>query len=142
MKNKMKKYSETVVALFVALLSSLFLCSNSIAAEPEEMQLETDSVTVRELLLYYDLEDLINVAYRRPTKLRYVAENISIITAEEIRAMNAHSVAEVLNTVPGVRVGFRGGNFGGSAALAIQESSYEHVLLLLDGVRLNDVDAG
>jgi vitamin B12 transporter len=140
MKTKMKKYSDTVFALFVALLSSLFLCSDSLAAEPEEIQLET--ATVQELLLFYDWEDLIEVSYRRPTKIKYVAENISVITSEEIRSMNAHSVAEVLNTVPGVRVGFRGGNFGGNSALAIQESDYEHVLILLDGVRLNDVDAG
>ncbi|MDH4233495.1 MAG: TonB-dependent receptor, partial [Nitrospirota bacterium] len=138
----MKIYSDTVVALFVALLSSLIVCSTSLAAEPEEMQFAADTVTIRELLLYYDLEELIEVSYRRPTKLKHVAENISVITAEQIRAMNAHSVAEVLNTVPGVRVAFQNSSFGGSAGLSIQNSYYEHVLVLLDGVRLNDVDAG
>jgi hypothetical protein len=37
MKIRMKIYSATVVALFVALLSSLFLCSNSLASEAEEI---------------------------------------------------------------------------------------------------------
>jgi vitamin B12 transporter len=101
------------------------------------------SETAEELLLFYDWEELlVEAPTRRPTSLKDVAENISIITAEEIRAMNVHSVNEILQTVTGVQVFFRGGHFGGKGSLAIHGSTYEHVLLLLDGVRLNDVDAG
>lgn len=97
-------------------------------------------------LLSMSLDELMQVEVavtsRRATKLRYVAENISIITAKEIRAMNANSVNEILRTVTGVQVYSRGGDFGSRGAVNIHSSSYEHVLLLLDGVRLNDVDAG
>lgn len=99
--------------------------------------------TTRELLLYYEWDELlVETPTRRPTPLKEVAENIDIITAREIRDMNAHSVNEILRTVTGVHVGDRGGTFGEYGNPEIHASDYEHVLLLLDGVRLNDVDAG
>lgn len=104
-------------------------------------QLETETTT--ELLLYYDWDELlVEAPTRRPVRIKDVAENISIVTAEEIAEMNVHSVNEILRTVTGFDFFPFGGNFGSSGALAIHASSYEHVLLLLDGVRLNDVDAG
>lgn len=109
MKAIAKKYRDAVSARIILLVSSLFLCSNSFAAEPDETHLTSVSETARELLLFYDREDLVVEApHRRPTKIRYVAENMSIITAEEIRAMNAHSVGRylwwgVLQAQPGGR---------------------------------------
>src|SRR5210317_871633 len=83
----------------ICLLIFLSLCVNSYAFELTEIE----SKTVDDLLLFYNWEDLVVEApTRRPTKLQYVAENISIITADEIAAMNAHNVGEVLQTVNGV----------------------------------------
>ncbi|MBI5556150.1 MAG: TonB-dependent receptor [Deltaproteobacteria bacterium] len=125
-----------IISVMAALLFIASPCFAVVLAELE-------SKTTAELLLYYDWEELlVETPTRRPTRLRHVAENMSVITAEEIRAMNAHSVNEILRTVTGVRVAFRGGDFGGMAALSIHGSDYEHVLILLDGVRLNDVDSG
>ncbi len=115
------------------------LSSYSFGAQLAELETET----TKELLLFYDWEELlVEAPTRRPTKMQDVAENISIITAEEIRVMNAHSVNEILRTVTGVNAGNRSGNFGERGNPNIHASDYVHVLLLLDGVRLNDVDAG
>lgn len=115
------------------------ICSPSFADQLTKIESET----ARELLLFYDWDELlVEAPTRRPTSLKDVAENISIITAEDIVQMNAHSVNEILKTVTGVQIAFFGGHFGGEASLGIHASNYEHVLLLLDGVRLNDVDAG
>lgn len=115
------------------------ICSPAFADQLAKIESET----ARELLLFYDWEELlVEAPTRRPTSLKDVAENVSIITAEEIVQMNAHSVNEILQTVTGVQIAFFGGHFGGAGGLGIHASEYEHVLLLLDGVRLNDVDAG
>ena len=104
----------------------------------EVARVETD--TAAELLLYYDWEELlVETPTRRPTPLRKVAENISVITAEEIRAMNAHSVQEALRTITGVNIDFFGNYFGGWGTFQIHDSHYEHVLVLFDGVRMNEV---
>jgi vitamin B12 transporter len=98
---------------------------------------------VNDLLLFYDYEDLlVDAPSRRPTKIQYVAENISVITAEDIASMNAHSINEILRIVTGIFLSLNGGNFSGGGSLSIHGSSYEYVLILIDGVRLNDVDAG
>ena len=126
----------TTIFLFAAFL---LCCTPSLAVEITSLETET----TQELLLFYDWDDLmVEAPTRRPTRIKDVAENISIVTAEEIAAMNAHSVNEILQTVTGVGVEFHGNHFGGNGSLSIHASSYEHVLILLDGVRLNDVDAG
>ncbi|MBW2467011.1 MAG: TonB-dependent receptor [Deltaproteobacteria bacterium] len=124
-----------ILFFFFALL---FFCPLSYAAEPATLE----SRTTQELLLYYDWEEmLVEAPTRRPTSLKDVAENISIITAEEIRNMNVHSVNEILRTVTGIHMVFYE-YYGGAGANYIHTSAYEHVLILLDGVRINDADQG
>lgn len=127
------------LAAFLPIFLLLSLPLPSLAREPARP-------TTMDTLLSMSLEELMQVEVavtsRRPTKLRHVAENITIVTAEDIRAMNANSVNDILRTVTGVQVDAAAGDFGGHGAVNIHSSSYEHVLLLLDGVRLNDVDAG
>jgi two-component sensor histidine kinase len=97
MKVRTKQYDVAGFALFLLLVSSLFLCSDSSAAEPGEIQVATASETAKELLLYYDWEDLVVEApHRRPTKIKYVAENISIITAERVKN-NMQVISSLLN---------------------------------------------
>lgn len=76
-------------------------------------------------------------AYRVPTLLSETSQGVSVITAEEIRARNASSVVEVMNQIPGMHVDQVGGP-GGTASAYIRGSDPNQVLVLVDGVRLND----
>ena len=53
------------------------------------------------LRMFYEKKDLVVSSTRHPKSISQVAENISVITSDEIEAMNAHTVAEVLNRIPG-----------------------------------------
>ena len=124
-----------------------FLCGQPIvfAAETNEetilSEFKASEHLVDDLLLFYDYEDLlVETATRRPTKIQYVAENISVITAEDIAAMNAHSVGEILQTVSGIFFGSYGHEINGMGPVEIQGSEYWHVLVLLDGVRMTDIE--
>lgn len=75
-------------------------------------------------------------ASRAPKPLSRTAENVTIVTAKEIEAINAHTLADVLATIPGIQTDSRGGP-GGVSFTQIQSSSFNHVLVLLDGVPLN-----
>jgi len=116
----------TAVILFI----SAGLNSFSWAATPEEQEWEV-------LNLFYKPHELVVSATHYPKPLSRVAENISIVTAEEIKAMNAHSVAEVLSRVPGVFMGGYDRNFGSTANILIQGSGKYHTLVLLDGIPWN-----
>lgn len=56
-----------------------------------------------------------------------------MIKAQDIEAMNAHTVAEVLNRVPGLFINFNQ-DFGANSLISIQDSEQRHVLVLVDGI--------
>ncbi|MFZ5774787.1 MAG: TonB-dependent receptor plug domain-containing protein [Thermodesulfobacteriota bacterium] len=94
------------------------------------------------LAMYFDESQLVQVATRAPKPITQVAENVTIITAEEIADMRAQSLAEVLSRVAGVMVHRVGADFNGISYTFIQGSREEHVLTLIDGVRLNSAMSG
>ncbi|MBU0682314.1 MAG: TonB-dependent receptor [Proteobacteria bacterium] len=89
------------------------------------------------LALYFDEAQVVEAATRVAKPLTQVAENVTIITAAEIERMNAHNVGDVLNRVAGVYVNYNGLGFNQSSYIYMQGSSWEHVVVLLDGVRVN-----
>ncbi|MHB8789188.1 MAG: TonB-dependent receptor plug domain-containing protein [Desulfobulbaceae bacterium] len=112
---------------------TLLLPINGAPARAEEappVQAELDQMS-----LFLEADQLVEVATGSPKPMSQVAENVTIITAEEIEAMNAHTVAEVLNRVTGLIVDGNATDFGSRSSIFIQGSDYDHVLVLLDGIR-------
>ncbi|SIP87401.1 iron complex outermembrane recepter protein [Chryseobacterium sp. RU37D] len=68
-------------------------------------------------------------------------QNITVITKEEIANSPAKSIDEILQQVPGMDIRRRGPN-GVQSDLGFRGSSFEQVLLLLNGVRMNDSQTG
>jgi len=94
------------------------------------------------LRIFYDDEDLkVITPTRFPQPIFTVVNNISLVTANEIREMNAHSMTEVLNRVPGVFLS-SSQDFCDDSVLNIQQSADLHVLLLLDGMPWNYLSNG
>lgn len=72
-----------------------------------------------------------------PLRIQETGRNVSVISAEVIREMPAVSIDEILQFVPGVEVQSRGG-FGVQANILMRGSTFTQVLILVDGMRLND----
>ena len=91
------------------------------------------------LLLYFAEEDLfVETSTRARKSLTQAAENITVVTAQEIKLMNAHTLSDVLNTVTGVQVFLTGGP-GSIAQASIQGSESRHVAVFMDGIPLNNL---
>jgi len=91
------------------------------------------------LTMYFSEAELQVVSATRSLKsVTRVAENVTVITAEEIELMNAHTVADVLRWVNGVQVVDQGG-LGSVSVAYIQGSEFRNVAVFLDGVRLNNL---
>jgi vitamin B12 transporter len=90
------------------------------------------------LLLFFEEKELVVSPTRHAKPVSLVAENITVITAEDIEALNAHTLNDVLMFVPGVQVERHLGP-GSVAHVYIQGSAYEHVLVLIDGVVQNNL---
>jgi vitamin B12 transporter len=68
-------------------------------------------------------------------------QNITVITREEIENSPAKSIDEILQQIPGMDIRRRGAN-GVQSDLGFRGSSFEQVLLLLNGIRMNDSQTG
>lgn len=77
-------------------------------------------------------------ASRVPKPISQTPENITIITAAEIKAVNAHTLADILATVPGLQLeSIR--TPGSLTYLRAQGSPFNHILVMVDGVAFNNL---
>lgn len=75
------------------------------------------------------------------TPYKNVAENIEVITAREIALTPARSIDEVLQQIPGLDIRRRGPN-GVQSDVTLRGSSFEQVMILVNGIRMNDSQTG
>lgn len=76
-------------------------------------------------------------ATRSPTDIAEIASSITVITEEDIKRKNKPTVTELLREVPGVTVANNGG-VGQTTRLFMRGTNSNHVLVLMDGIALND----
>lgn len=69
-----------------------------------------------------------------------VGKSVTVIDREEIEQRQTVSVADLLATTPGLSVA-RNGGFGGITSLFVRGAESDQVLVLIDGVRVNDQSA-
>jgi vitamin B12 transporter len=125
------------VVLILAVLSAGGLFSGPSRAATAEPTVDEQSL----MGLYYAEDELVEAPTRFPKPISQVAENVTIVTAEQIEAMHVHTVADVLYRVAGVSIAnYRSLPFQ-TEYILIHGSDYEHVLVLVDGIRWNSVSA-
>lgn len=74
---------------------------------------------------------------RFPRPASKIAENVTVITAADIERLNAHTLAEILQTVPGIQLDYLRTPTNYSF-FNIQGALNTTVLVLVDGIRQND----
>jgi len=80
------------------------------------------------------------VVARSPRPASKIAENVTVITAAEIARINAHTLAEVLQTVPGIQLD-QVQTPGSSSFFSILSATSRHILVEIDGVPQNFISA-
>jgi len=73
---------------------------------------------------------------RSPRPISKIAENVTVITADDIARINAHTLAEVLQTVPGIQLD-QVQTPGTWTQFSILSATSRHILLKIDGVPQN-----
>ena len=82
-------------------------------------------------------QPIIVTATRIPTPVGQVPADVTVLTQRDFAAQGDTTLAQALSTVPGVNLVQSGGP-GNAASLFIQGSNSEDVLVLVDGVPVND----
>ena len=89
----------------------------------------------------YPGPEIVVTAARLEWPVEKTAGFITVITRDDIRARRAETVADALRTVPSLAVA-RSGSVGKATSLFVRGASSNHVLVMLDGVPLNDPTTG
>jgi iron complex outermembrane receptor protein len=109
---------------FVLFLSSITIIGG---AEAQNSNANLDPVTVSGT--FYE------------TKASKTGRNITVITAKDIAQLPVRTPDELLRFLPGVDVQSRGA-FGAQSDISIRGGTFQQVLVILDGLRLNDPNTG
>lgn len=83
------------------------------------------------------LPDVVVTATRVPTPVVDIPAGVSIIDRKTIEDNDYNTIAQALSALPGVRVSPSGGE-GGQASVFIRGTNSNHVLVLRDGMPIND----
>ena len=108
------------------------------SAEPEQEQAGPENTAgEKELLLFYEEQDLVT-ATKRPVSLRKAPAIATIVTADEIRNMGARNLLDVLKTVPGFGVSLNEIGLAMVEVRGVRSYLSEKILVMIDGHSLNN----
>lgn len=83
------------------------------------------------------LDPIVIVGTRVPTAMHEGTDSVSIVTREQIDRMGAATAIDLFRLIPGLQIDQVGGP-GGLSSIYIRGSDPNHVLVLIDGIRVND----
>ncbi len=121
------KLTENKPEIMIKKAGSIFFLGALFFAQAQEKATDIETIEVQGKLF--------------STPYKTANQNITIITKEEIANSPAKSIDEILQLVPGMDVRRRGAN-GVQSDIGFRGSSFEQVLLLLNGIRMNDSQTG
>jgi iron complex outermembrane receptor protein len=86
-------------------------------------------------------ETVVVTATAAPESLQHVGRTVVVLTADELRQLPVVAIADALRLLSSVDVRSRGGH-DVQSDLSIRGAAFGQALVLVDGVRLNDVQSG
>ena len=86
-------------------------------------------------------ELMVVTANAYPVPFENVSRAVTVFTAEDIRKMPVHSITDVLALAASVDLSPRA-PFGLQADIRLRGSAFSQVLILIDGIRINDSQTG
>lgn len=122
-------YKLPTFAAITIIMKKLFLfvlvIATAIAMQAQEIELDPITVTA-------------TLSQKRSSE---TGRNITIIKGEKFQHLPVHSLDELLRYVPGVEIQARG-PMGAQSDIVLRGGTYQQVLVILDGMRLNDPNTG
>ncbi|OXE37327.1 MAG: TonB-dependent receptor [Phenylobacterium zucineum] len=83
------------------------------------------------------ISEIVIVATRTPQSVDRLGQQVSVVTAAELKSRQTVVISDLLATLPGVGVS-RNGGIGGVTSVRIRGSETDQTLVLVDGIKLND----
>ena len=87
------------------------------------------------------LDPIVVTATRQPTRANELLADVSVIEREEIEAAGQSTLTELLGRQPGIQFSSNGGP-GSTSSLYVRGTNAEHIVVLVDGIRVNSATLG
>lgn len=88
-----------------------------------------------------NLEDIVVTANRIPQSRESVLGDVTVIDREEIERAGTGSITDLLRLQPGVEINSNGGA-GKASSVFLRGTNADHVVVLIDGLRINSATLG
>jgi iron complex outermembrane receptor protein len=88
-----------------------------------------------------DLDPVTITASVNPAKISQTGRNIVVIKGDRFAQLPVHSVDELLRYIPGIEIQARG-PMGSQSDITMRGGTFQQVLVIVDGVRVNDPNTG
>lgn len=122
------------------LLCSAIAALNLISMTSAVAELKDSEIPANNLIATTSLDTQVVTANRQSVPLREVAASISVLTADDIAANGATSVADILRSLPSINISSNGG-VGKTTSLRIRGEESYRTLVLIDGMNISDTTA-
>lgn len=88
-----------------------------------------------------DLDPVTVTATFNPARLSQTGRNLLVIKGERFAQLPVHSLDELLRYIPGLELQARG-PLGSQSDITLRGGTFQQVLVLVDGIRVNDPNTG
>lgn len=88
-----------------------------------------------------NLDNVVVTASRIPQLHESIVGDVTVINRDEIERMGAGSITDLLQTQPGIQVSSSGGA-GTASNVFLRGTNDQHVVVLIDGLRINSATTG
>lgn len=141
MKNTIVKSALLGSAVTACLFSAPAMAQQTGQQQANQQQASQDAAEDRIVIADYKRSDDITVLGSAFTdEAQDTNRAITVITAEEIAQIQSPDITQILERAPGVTT-TRNGGLGGFTAVRVRGSTSDQLLVLVDGVRVNDPSA-
>lgn len=88
-----------------------------------------------------ELDPVTVTATMNPAKISQTGRNLVVIKGERFAQLPVHSIDELLRYLPGIELQARG-PFGSQSDITVRGGTFQQVLVIVDGLRVNDPNTG
>jgi vitamin B12 transporter len=88
-----------------------------------------------------DLDPVTVTASFNPVRVSATGRNLIVIKGERFEQLPVYSLDELLRYIPGIELQARG-PFGSQSDITMRGGTFQQVLVIIDGVRVNDANTG
>lgn len=122
----------------IFVVAALFIGSQLQAQTSKPRKTDSSSFRISESLHSNSLDPVVITANKFPQKQSQTGKVVTVIDKNTIEKLGGHTLGEILNTVAGVTINGANNNLGTNQRISIRGSSDGNVLLLIDGIPVND----